>query len=525
MPELTGTKDLRSYLRMFWRWKWLFLAFVVAVPVIAYLVDSGKTNTYQSSSLLGVNQATVNSSAANSAGSFSTNNITAIAELVTTSPVADVAAGFLHPPGDPGQVVSEVSATGDPTTNFLTITATDRNAARAAEIANAFAKAISLNLQRAAVAQIENAIKNVQAQLRTTHDPVTKATLQQQLQQLTASKSTQGGQAAILQPAVPSATPTGTSLRRTLELGLLIGLLLGFGAIVLAESADRRLRTPEDLETITGLPLLAAIESSAFSGDLTTTSEDEEAFQMLRTSLRYFNIERPLDSVIITSAGEKDGKTTVAARLALAAAGAGLDVILVDADLRRAGVTNRFGIRTHDGLGAVIVGARSPDEVMVEQPVDQPGAVPLRILPAGDTPPNPSALMSSNGMAEVLTELEEQSDLVIVDSPAALAVSDPLPLMTKVSGVVVVARMNTSTRQTIKRLQKVVESAHGRMLGVVATGTIAGPGYKHYYPTYYTNGTSNGTNGSGKLRRRRRKTPPPVIATPERPTAGVPEDQ
>jgi capsular exopolysaccharide synthesis family protein len=525
MPELTGTKDLRAYLRMFWRWKWLLLSFVVAVPLIAYVIESGKTNTYQSSSLIGINSATVNSSVTGNAGSFSTSNITAIAELVTTTPVADVAAGLMHPPANPGQVVGEVSANGDPTTNFLTITATDPDPARAAAIANAFARAISLNLQQAAVGQVNAAIKSVRAQLATAKDPATKATLQQQLQQLIAARSTQGGEAAVLQPAVPSSTPTGTSTRRTLELALLIGLLLGIGAVVVAESADRRIRTPEDLETITGLPLLAAIESSAFSGDLTTTSEDDEAFQMLRTSLRYFNIERPLDSVIITSAGEKDGKTTVATRLALAAAGAGLDVVLVDADLRRAGVTNRFGIKAHDGLGAVIVGARSPDEVMVEQPLDQQGAVPLRILPAGNPPPNPSALMSSDGMAEVLKELEQQSDLVIVDSPAALAVSDPLPLMTKVSGVVVVARMNSSSRQTVRRLQKIIESAHGRMLGVVATGTIAGPGYKHYYPTYYSNGTSNGTNGSGKLRRRRHKTPPPVIPAPERPTAGVPEDQ
>jgi tyrosine-protein kinase Etk/Wzc len=98
-------------------------------------------------------------------------------------------------------------------------------------------------------------------------------------------------------------------------------------------------------------------------------------------------------------------------------------------------------------------------------------------------------------MQNILRELESECDLVIVDTPAALAVSDPVPLMRSVGGVVVVARMNHSTRQTLRRLQKIIEAAQGHLLGVVATGTTAGPGYDHYYPKYYA---ENGTNGSGK---------------------------
>jgi polysaccharide biosynthesis transport protein len=525
MPEVTGTKDLRSYLRMFWRWKWLFLFFVIATPALAYIVESGKTNDYQSSALVGVNQTTVNSSLVNSAGSFSTNNITAVAELLTTTPVADVAAGLMHPPGDPTQIVGEVSATGDPTTNFLTITATDRSSVRAAEIANAFANAITRNLQTSAIADINTSIKSVRAQLRTlgAHDAGARATLQGQLQQLIASRSTSGGQAAILQQASPSATPAGTSLRRTVELDLVIGLLLGFGAVVLAESMDRRLRTPEDLEGMTELPLLAAIESSAFSGELSTSHEDEEAFQMLRTSLMYFNVERPLESVVVTSAGEKDGKTTVATRLALTAASAGLNVVLVDADLRRAGVSARLGLRLQEGLGSVIVGAQSLSDALVDYALDGTATGQLRVLPAGPPPPNPSALMSSNEMRNILRELEAQSDLVIVDTPAALAVSDPVPIMQNVTGVVIIARMSRSSRQTIKRLQNIIEQAHGHMLGVVATGTTAGPGYKHYYPSYYSNG-SNGSSGSGSRlpwRRKQSKSAPPM---PHQPRVRVPED-
>jgi Mrp family chromosome partitioning ATPase len=113
--------------------------------------------------------------------------------------------------------------------------------------------------------------------------------------------------------------------------------------------------------------------------------------------------------------------------------------------------------------------------------------------------------MSSQAMEHVLRELENASDLVIIDTPAALAVSDPLPLMRSVSGVVLVARMNRSSRQTINRLQQIVESAHGKLLGVIATGTSVGPGYGHYYPKYYGENGANGAGGRG-LRRRRTAT-------------------
>ncbi len=507
MPELTGTRDLASYLRTFWRWKWLFLFFVIAAPAVAFAINRSQPTMYQSSALVGVNDTTVSSSlVSGSSGSFSTSNITAIAELVTTTPVADLAAGLLNPPANPGQISSEVTASGDPATNFLTISALDRSAVRAAAIANAFARAISLNLQQSAVNQIDSSIKTIRYQLRHLgpNEAATKLQLQQQLSQLQVARQTQGGGAAILQAAAPSGTPAGGGARRTVELGLVIGILLGFGAIVLAEQSDRRLRTPEDLERMTDLPLLGVIEPSAFAPSLQTTREDDEAFQMLRTSLMYFNVDRDLDSVLVTSAGEKEGKTTVATRLAAAAATSGRHVILVDADLRRAQVSARLGIRGQEGLGSVIAGSSEVRDVLVELALEEtPGAGRLQILPAGPAPPNPAALMSSPRMQQLLRQLELESDLVIVDTPAALAVSDPLPLMRAVTGVVVVARMNTSTRQTIRRLQKIIESAHGSLLGVVATGASAGLGYSHYYPKYYAHNGANGHKGLRRFRKHR----------------------
>lgn len=494
MPQFSGTKDLRGYLRVLWRWKFLFLAFVIAAPLAAYLIERGKPNVYKSSALVGVNQETVNTSLLGSNGTFSTTNVTAVAQLVNTRPVARTAAALMRPPANPNQIASEVTASGNTVTNFITITATDRSPIRAAAIANAFAKSITVNRQANAIAQLNGAIAAIRAQLAkmgaagtnpTSAQSSTRAQLVAQLNQLRAAKATQSGDAAILQAAAPSGTPAGPHLRRTVELALLIGLLLGLGAVVLAENADRRLRTPEDLEGIADVPLLASIPPSAFSSKLDTGPADEESFQMLRTALLYFNLDQSRQSVVVTSPGEKDGKTTVAVRLALSAARAGLRVILVDADLRRAQVAKRLGIDAEDGLGIALAGRRTVDEVLHSFDVDDPGAGSLMVLPAGRPAVNPAALISSPEMTRVLRRLEADADLVVIDTPAALMVSDPLPLIELASGVILVARMNRSTRDKIRRLCKMVRSAHGHLLGVVATGVAHGPGYGYYASRYY----------------------------------------
>jgi capsular exopolysaccharide synthesis family protein len=492
MPEFTGHKDLRAYLRMVWRWKLLIIVILVAAPAVAYFAERGKPHIYQSSVLVAVDTA----SSSSGGTTFTTSNIDTIAALVNTTPVADLAGDLLRPKVPGSEIVGEVSANPSVTTGLLTITATDRSPARAAAIANAFANALGENQYREEVAQTRSNIAALQAQIDALpRNSPARQPLEQTISQAKAQLKTQTQGAQILQAATPNYTPVGPHLHRTVELGFVIGLLLAFAVVMLAEGADRRMRSPDDLESLTDLALLAAIAPTAFSSELQTTHVDDEAFHMLRTALTYFTVDKPLHSVMFTSPGEKEGKSTVASRLALASAQAGLNVILVDADLRRAGASEKFGLRGQTGLGAVLADLRPAEAAMVDWPLREEGAGRLRILPAGPPPPNPTALISSEAMRTLLRSLEAQSDLVIVDSPAALAVSDAVPLMHAVSGVVLVARMNHSNRDTIHRLHKIIEAAHGRILGVVATGVTAGPGYEKYSQEYYA---TVGDNGSRK---------------------------
>jgi capsular exopolysaccharide synthesis family protein len=499
-PESTGQQDLRTYLRVFWRWKLLFIAFVVLIPLGAYLVERGKPKIYQSSTLMELQD--ISQGIGTTGAPIVTGNLAAVARLVSTTPVVDIAAGLLHEA--PGSLVSEVQASADPNTGFLTITATDHDPVRAAAVANAFAAALARHQTDQADSVIDQQIAAAARQLAATprSNPGQRVTLSQQIAELRALKGSSGSGAVVVQAATPSATPIGPETRRAVELALVIAVLLGIGAVLLAENADRRLRTPEDVESLTGWPLLAAIPSSAFSPDHLEDPTDEEAFQMLRGALTYFNVEQRLGSVAVISPMVGDGKTTVAVGLALATARAGKRAILVDADLRRPQVCARLGLTAKAGLGAVLAGERALGDVMLDYPLNEPGAGSVTVLPAGPPPPNPAALLASESMRRIVRELEGQADLVIIDSVAALAVSDALPLLRSVSGCVVIARMNRSSRAAVRRLQKMLGSAHGTVLGIVVTGSGAAMGgYAAYH--YAENGYRDGALGLLHLRRRR----------------------
>jgi len=487
MPQPAEQNDFRAYLRALWRWKWLMVAFLVVVPVISYVLEARKTEQYSSSTLVRPQAVSVDLSQFGGQ-SLGPQNIDAIARLIKTTAVAAAAAKNMpNPPANSSSLLGEVSVTADTDTGFLTITATDPNPKRAAQIANAFAKGIAGTQVDQANAQIDATMSRIQGQLRKLGpgDP-TRTQLTQQLQQLRTLRGAQTLNSAIIEKATPSASPINHNTRRAIELGLVIGLLLGIGAVAIAENSDRRVRSPDDLEEMTGLPLLSAIPSSAFDPVEDDDLRDEEAFQMLRGALMYFNVDHRLKSIVVTSPGQEDGKTTVAVRLAQSAARAGRTVVLVDADLRRPQVGPRMGLRSSIGLGSVLVGEADLASVMAEIPVSAEGDSQitaqgsLRVLVAGAAAPNPSELLSSERMEIVLNELEQQADLVVVDSAAALAVSDALPLLRWTSGVVMVARLNRTTRVSIRRLQKIITSASGTLLGIVATGVPTRFGYDGY---------------------------------------------
>ncbi|MGI8730447.1 MAG: polysaccharide biosynthesis tyrosine autokinase [Solirubrobacteraceae bacterium] len=508
-------RDPRTYLRVLWRWKLLFLVIVVAVPAAAMLLRGDPPPaTYESTVLMQIQTAVVDTSLVE--GSFSrSQSLAATARLIRTTAVAKDAAALLDPPpDDPRSLLNQIRVEPDEEAGFISITATAFQASRAQEIADAFGNAVVTSRVEQAVQELNRTITGIKDQLDDLKrdDDIGRLQLSEQLQRLRTVRAAQGSNAEIVEPALPATLVATSGARRTLILGIVVGLLLAIGAVVGAESFDRRIRTPGELEEFTGLPLLSAIPPEAFTASRSNSPRADEAFHMLRGALTYFNVDSRMASVVVTSAGQQDGKTTVATQLALALARAGKRVILVDADLRRPQACVRLGIVEPGlGLGDVLVGEAALNDVLVSFPIAQEfGVGALLVLPAGAPPPNPSELMSSRVMVRLMQSLERQADIVIIDTPAALAVSDALPLLQAGSGAVLVARMDRSTREAVSRLQRVVTKADGEFLGTVATGVTSGNRYTGYEYEIYRSANGNAAGrrvrdllpGSGRRRER-----------------------
>jgi capsular exopolysaccharide synthesis family protein len=509
--------DVRAYLRILWRWKLLILAFVVVIPVATYVYVSSKPKVYEASALMQVQALAVDTSLLGAeVPPPQSQTLLSAARLVTTTAVAETAAQQLGEPRSTARTLLKgVTATADVQADFISVAARAPTGRRAAAVANAFADAVVANRTADAVNRLNATIGRVDEQLNKIAGDTSTARdarkqLSEQLQRLRTLRAAQGNNARVVEPAIASSTPVAPRVTRTVVLAFIVALLLAFGAVVLAQGADRKIRDPAELEALTGRPLLSAVPRSAF-GDELNDGAAEEAFQTLRASLTYFNVDREVTSVLITSPAQGDGKTTVATNLARAMARAGKDVILVDADLRRPQVAWRFHVPGQAGLGGVLVAEIGLAQAFVEPEADTL-AGRLRILPAGPPPPNPSELLASQRMTRLLEKLTEMCDLVIVDSTPLLTVSDSLPLVEVVSGTVLVGRINETSKDAIKRLQGVIANAGGTLLGSVATGATATALYGGYGYGYRQDAAS--ANGGSRASVPRGVAPLPAPSPP-----------
>jgi capsular exopolysaccharide synthesis family protein len=261
-------------------------------------------------------------------------------------------------------------------------------------------------------------------------------------------------------------------------IAVLAGVLLGFGLSWLLERFDRRLKTIEQLEELYELPVIARVPQSRSLGKrgrrgqeeaMSKTlgfSEEAEAFRSLRANLRYFNVDRPVRSVLVASPLSGDGKSTVARHLAITMAAMGDRVCLVNADMRKADTSGH-----DDGLSLVLAGFEL-ERALIELPITFDAVTQqsrmLVELPAGPLPPNPSELIESARMRWLLHELERRYDIVLIDSPALVTVSDALSLVPETSGVLVVSGLDRTTRRAALDLRKQLALLRGRPLGLVA---------------------------------------------------------
>jgi capsular exopolysaccharide synthesis family protein len=485
-PTLREQPDLRTLLRALWRRKWLFLGILISIPAVVYMISSLIPKTFEASTLLRVQAVNVNVAATTASPAA----VETEALLFETREVAKAAAKELGMPRESagsllGSVrVQPVSTAAGGVTELIQLTAQAEEADRAAEIANGYADAIDRVRSRRALRQIDQTEASLEQQSEITTDIATKAELARQLQLLRGTRATVEDSTAAVTTATAPDTPVSPHPRRNTALAALVSLLLALGAVTIAERLDRRLRDPNELEPLLEAPLLSVIPRAAFPGAKPSPGPVREAFRTLASSLVYFNVDRPLSTVMVTSPTQGDGKTTVAVHLASALARDGQIVVLVDGDLRHPQVSVRLGIEPRAGVADVVTGQAELDDAIIDVAVPDSGDGRLWILGAGKRPPNPARLLGSTHLASMLDALAETADVVIIDTPPILNVSDAVPLLERVSGIVLVARVGQTGRDALLRTRQVIETAHGSILGAVATGA-AEAGLYGYGTDYY----------------------------------------
>ena len=304
-----------------------------------------------------------------------------------------------------------------------------------------------------------------------------------------------------------------TSLQSNLMKYGLLSVLAGFALAFLVDSADRRFRSPDEIRNELGIPVIGHIPiitplSNRKKRALTHQNlPDEirtvhaplgriaEAYRAVRTAV-YFSTRGGGHQVIqVTSPTPGDGKSTLAANLAISIANSGKQVLLIDADFRRPRVHRLLGLENEVGMANVIEGSADWDDAIQTTP----DVENLSILPCGVRPKDPSELLTSKRFEELLEVFREKFDLVIIDTPPVVAVTDPLNVAPRVDGVILVLRLSKNARASAKRSLEALDEIGGNLLGVVVNGVRQGQEYGTYgYNSYSSYGYGYGYGyGSG----------------------------
>ena len=202
-----------------------------------------------------------------------------------------------------------------------------------------------------------------------------------------------------------------------------------------------------------------------------------EAYRTLRTNLDFSSLDKPIKTMLLTSAGPEEGKSTVLANLAVATAQAGRKVILVDGDLRRPTLHHIFNLKNDVGLTTMVV----DDAAMESPPLQDSGVEGLQLVSSGPLPPNPSELLGSRRMEEIIAALLERADVVLFDAPPVVAVTDAAVLATKVDGVLLVINAGGTKRDYARAAKARLEKVNANLLGAVLNNVRFDVSLHRYY--------------------------------------------
>ena len=446
-------KDYWLTVRRRWR---LIAAVTVLGLAVAALLTWQTTPQYASTTRLFVSTSESDSSAAYTGNLFASQRVTSYADLVGSRELAERVADRIDPgAGDAtlAELAGQVTAVVSPETVILEITATDADPDRAADIAQAYAEELAL-----LVDELETP--------RGERDAAIKATLVDDAQRAT--------------------DPISPLPMRNLALGGVLGLLLGLAIAVARDLLDTSLKTSDDVAEVTPAPVLGHILNDSLAKAephevAPLNSPWSESFRVLRTNMQYVEVDEAQKVFVVTSPLPGEGKSTVAVNLAMTLSQTSQRVVLVECDLRRPSIAPRLGLDGALGTTSVLIGKIDLADAL--QTYDGTG---LRVLTSGPNPPNPSELLQSQAMRRMLAELRSEFDVVVLDAPPLLPVTDAALLAIQTDGALVVTRHGSTSKEQLAHALDRLDQVDAKILGIVLNRTSSrrskgGYGYGYGY--------------------------------------------
>lgn len=521
--EFGADPTLRSYAQLVRRRKWWVVALGLAGLVISLAISFTEPKQYAATAQVLVQPSSQTTALGTTALPVTPTEVQTLQQLVTSAPVTNVVRRRLG--SAPGASAAEVAQT-----NVIAITAVASAPAQAALVANAYATAfvtyqrtVALNGLAAAEGQLRSQIRSISKQIKQLHaTPGTgtevtalvnqQAVLREQLTQMQVNGVGVTGGLALITPAQAPTAPSSPKPTQDGLLGLAAGLILGLGAAFLRESLDDAVATKETAEEFGGATVIAAVpminswkkrDKPLVVSLARPTSPAAEAYRSLRTSLQFARQERDVRTILVTSPTAAEGKTSTLSNLGAVFAQAGERVVLVSCDLRKPRLGEFFGVDERLGLTTAILGEQPVEELIQALPGDDN----LWLLASGQPPPNPAELLNGTRVRQIFSTLRSHFDLVLIDSPPVLPVTDAVVLAKDADATLLVVAAGQTRRGDLQRAAEKLAQVNARVTGIVlneATRQGGSYGYRYGYGGTYTSDLSlpavppqlNGSAGS-----------------------------
>ncbi len=518
--------ELRDYLHVIWRRKWWVMGVVVLVTAAAFVYSSFfQVELYQATASVVIKEQPAASSllAESYLEALSTQperDIQTQVELLKSKVLAKRVVGALQLEMSPGQLMGKLSVEPVGKTNIIEMRVVDEIPLMARDLVNQYALQyrewrLEENAKGIHEAKVEvlDGIHEAEARVREIGSRIggrlksedlsedDKLKLQSAVsmylesqkdwRQLTIAEELLGGQYEVIVDEDAPGSPVQPRPVRNALLAFFTGALLGLGLAFLVDYLDDTVETREEAERLVEAPVLGEIPRAADTGKderksvITMVSAPKsataEAFRSLRTNIQYINYEQDLKMLMFTSSGPEAGKSFMVANLGVALAEAGHRVIVICADMRKPNLHTFFHLDNRVGLSTVLIGKASLEECLRSS-----GMVNLKVLSSGPLPPNPSELLGSRRMNEVLEKARRLADIVLLDTPPVLATSDSAVLGPRADGVVLVLSAGASKRDETKKTRELLEQVKSKILGVILNNVSEAHSHGYYY--YYSYG-------------------------------------